>query len=152
MERNSMYQIIKTDSLHGIGGELTSVELFRKTSTYEECVAILKVIFDSAMEDDDVEFINHTEPRDIDTENFIYRDALVIQHYCDGMDTQVYRYDIILMDDDDYVKKLKEERDRFLVIAYNAIIESQLNEQYSESALCCELGCTKEELRMIMNE
>lgn len=47
-------------------------------------------------------------------------------------------------------EKLKEERNRFLTIAYNAICIGQLDEQYDEDRLLKELGCTKEEYDEIM--
>lgn len=48
------------------------------------------------------------------------------------------------------LQKVKEERDRYLTIASNAICLGQLDEQYSEFRLCQELGCTKEEYKKIM--
>lgn len=49
-------------------------------------------------------------------------------------------------------KKLENERNRFLTIAYNAICLGQLNEIYNENKLLKELGCTKEEYNKIMKE
>lgn len=49
-------------------------------------------------------------------------------------------------------KKLENERNRFLTIAYNAICLGQLNEIYNENKLLQELGCTKEEYNKIMKE
>ena len=48
------------------------------------------------------------------------------------------------------IKKLKKERERFLVIAYNAICFGQLDEMYDEDELLEELGCTQEEYDEIM--
>ena len=48
------------------------------------------------------------------------------------------------------IKKLKTERDRFLTIAYNAIVLGQLDEIYDEERLLKELGCSKEEYDEIM--
>jgi len=47
--------------------------------------------------------------------------------------------------------KLKEERDRYLNIAYNAINLGQLDEQYSVTNLCRELNCTRKEYERIMS-
>lgn len=49
------------------------------------------------------------------------------------------------------IAKLKEERRRFLCIAYNAICLGQLDEIYEEESLLDELGCTKEEYDEIMD-
>lgn len=48
------------------------------------------------------------------------------------------------------VEKFQEERNRFLTIAYNAIVLGQLDEIFDEDRLLKELGCTKEEYDEIM--
>lgn len=48
------------------------------------------------------------------------------------------------------LKKLQKERNRFLTIAYNAIVLGQLDEIYDEETLLEELGCSKEEFDEIM--
>lgn len=53
-------------------------------------------------------------------------------------------------DKEQEIARLKNERDRYLTIAYNAICLGQLDEQYSESVLLHELGCTKAEYKKIM--
>ena len=47
-------------------------------------------------------------------------------------------------------QRLTEERRRFLVIAYNAIVLGQLDEIYDEEQLLDELGCSEEEFKEIM--
>ena len=49
------------------------------------------------------------------------------------------------------IERLKEERRRFLCIAYNAIVLDGLDQRYDEEILLKELGCTKEEYDEIMN-
>jgi hypothetical protein len=48
-------------------------------------------------------------------------------------------------EDYDEVAKLKEERDRFITIAYNAIVFGKLQEHYDDERLMEELGCSEEE-------
>ena len=48
------------------------------------------------------------------------------------------------------IERLKEERNRFLAIAYNAIVLGQLDEIYDKEKLLDELGCTEEEFKEIM--
>ena len=49
------------------------------------------------------------------------------------------------------LKKLEDERNRFLTIAYNAICLGQVDEQFeSEEDLYKDLGCTQEEYEEIM--
>jgi hypothetical protein len=48
------------------------------------------------------------------------------------------------------IEELKAERNRFLTIAYNAIVLGQLDEIFDEDRLLKELGCTKEEYDEIM--
>lgn len=50
----------------------------------------------------------------------------------------------------DEIKKLERERERFLIIAYNAICLGQLHELYDKERLLKELGCTEEEYDEIM--
>lgn len=50
---------------------------------------------------------------------------------------------------EDY-EKIKKERNRFLNIAYNAIILGQLDEIYDKKRLLEELGCSEEEYDEIM--
>lgn len=50
----------------------------------------------------------------------------------------------------DLVKKIRDERNHFLLIAYNAICLGQLDEIFDENRLIKELGCTKEEYKEIM--
>ena len=42
------------------------------------------------------------------------------------------------------IERLKEERNRFLTIAYNAICFGQLDERFSKDELLEELGCSEE--------
>ena len=64
----------------------------------------------------------------------------------------MYNKDYCLQKKDEEIERLKEERNRFLTIAYNAIIVSQLDQQYhgNEERLYRELGCSKEEYDEIM--
>lgn len=48
------------------------------------------------------------------------------------------------------IERLKKERDRFLTIAYNAIVFGQLNERFSKDELLQELDCSEEEYEEIM--
>ena len=48
------------------------------------------------------------------------------------------------------IERLKEERNRFLIIAYNAICFGQLDERFSKDELLEELGCSEEEYEEIM--
>ena len=48
------------------------------------------------------------------------------------------------------VKKLKDERNKFLTIAYNAICLGQLDEVFEKDSLLKELGCTLKEYEEIM--
>ena len=48
------------------------------------------------------------------------------------------------------VRELQEESMRFKVIAYNAMIESQIEERLSHEDILMELGITEEEYKEIM--
>lgn len=48
------------------------------------------------------------------------------------------------------IESLKEERNRFLTIAYNAIVFGRLDKQFSKDELLKELGCSDEEYEEIM--
>lgn len=89
-----MYYIVKTDSLFGIGGESTSVVMYKKSEDKESLSEILLDEFNEAIDDDEVEFINDTEREDID-ESDMYDDELTIRYFSDGCDITVIRYDIV---------------------------------------------------------
>lgn len=48
-------------------------------------------------------------------------------------------------------RKLQEERERYLAIAYNAIRLGQLDERFSKRELLKELGCSEKEYEAIMD-
>ena len=50
------------------------------------------------------------------------------------------------------VRELQEESMRFKVIAYNAMIESQIEERLSHEDILMELGITEEEYKEIMED
>ena len=93
-----MYYIIKTDTLFGSGGSSTSVNLYKKSEDKESLLDVLLDEFNEAIEDEDVEFINDIERKEID-ESDMYDGELSIQYFSDGFDTTAIRYDIVSDED-----------------------------------------------------
>ena len=150
-----MYYIIHTNTLYGAGGHVANAKIYKKSSDEQILKDILADLCSKALESDAVEAINYVAIEDF-VSNDIQEKELLIEYYSDGLDFERDEYYIVSDDEveDETVKeliRLKEERNRFLTIAYNAICLGQLDEQMSVERLLEELGCTEEEWNEIMN-
>jgi hypothetical protein len=152
-----MYYILKTDTMWGVGGESTSVTIYKKSTDKKVLEQIMLDLFDVALRDENVELINSVEKVFVNDPDYslLINGDLVVQYFSDGQDYSLERYNLVKEDEEADVdtaelKRLKEERNRFLTIAYNAICLGQLDEQYSEEHLLKELGCSQEEYDAIM--